>query len=79
LRALRLGVNVKLSDEDVTSFQRFAHYVRASLPHVASVALIEQNMKKFGSLSRSEFRQAMAWGSEPLIVIADLTDIGTCG
>lgn len=46
---------------------------------MVSVRLIEQNMRKFGSLSAGEFHQALVWGSKPLIVIGDLTDVGTCG
>lgn len=70
---------MRISDEDAASFPRFAHYVKTSLPQVADVSIIEHNILRFGSLSRSQFRHALARGSDPLIVITDLTEIGTCG
>ena len=39
---------------------------------VARVPLIVANMKTFGSLAEGEFRHALAWGTDPLIVINKL-------
>jgi hypothetical protein len=46
---------------------------------VAGVGVIASNINRFGSLSGREFREALAWGSDPLIVITNLANMGTCG
>jgi hypothetical protein len=70
---------MRMSSSDQKSFQRFTNYVKINLPQVANVPVIVRNMKKFGSLSEPEFRRALAWGNDPLIVVNTGPLIGPTG
>jgi hypothetical protein len=68
---------MRLSDDDQNNHPKLAQYVRNKMPEVLFVPLIVKNIKKFGSLTRTEFQHALGWGNDPLIVIKDLNG-GSC-
>jgi hypothetical protein len=68
---------MRLSAEDQKNHPKLAQYVRVSLPTVINVPIIVKNIQKFGSLTKDEFRHALGWGNDPLIIIKDLND-GSC-
>ena len=69
---------MNLSTGDRTKYPHFAQYVRYAIPKLADVPLIVKNVKKYGSLSAAQFKTAITWKSNPLIIIKDL-NIHTCG
>ena len=69
---------MRMSSDDVKTFPHFAQYVKTYMLQVASVGVVVQNIKKFGSLTPSAFRHALVWGNDPLIVITDLSH-SQCG
>jgi hypothetical protein len=70
---------MRMSSADEKSFPRFANYVKTAVPQLGGVPVIVNNMKKFGSLPRLEFKQALSWGTKPLIVITTLPGVGPGG
>ena len=74
-----------LSQSNIDEFPNFARYVRRSMPTVVTVPVIVQNMRRFGSLSRSELINALTWGSGPRLKIVNLwsgsglPDFNQCG
>src|SRR5262249_5849053 len=66
------GIAMRMDSDDELYYPNFADYVRHSLPSVGHVHTIVANMKDFGSLKKAEFKHALMWGTDPLIVIRDL-------
>jgi len=69
---------MNLSAADQTSYPALTQYVKIALPKVMDVPLIVSNMKKYGSLSAAQLREALKWGSNPTIIVKDL-NLHTCG
>lgn len=65
---------MKMSDDDISNFPELARYVRRRIPDVLNVGVIVNNMKKFGSLSKSDLQHALVWGAGPTIVVKDLSN-----
>ena len=61
-----------MSQTNIDEFPNFARYVRRQMPTVVSVPVIVRNMRRFGSLSRSELVNALTWGSGPHLRIVNL-------
>ena len=69
---------MKFSADDRKTYPRLYRYIRYSMPDVANVGTIVNNLSTYGSLSRAQSRTALAWGNNPLVVIARLGG-GQCG
>lgn len=61
-----------MSQANIDEFPKFALYVRRAMPTVVTVPIIVQNMRRFGSLSRTELIRALTWGSGPNLRIVNL-------
>jgi hypothetical protein len=68
---------MKMKAADIAKYPKFAHYVRHKMPDLIHVPSVVYNLKTKGSLSEAEVRHALRWGTEPLIVITDLSH-GQC-
>ena len=62
---------------DIAKYPQFAHYVRHDIPYLVHVKPVVYNLKTKGNLTDAEIRHALRWGTEPLIVIKDLSH-GQC-
>ena len=69
---------MKMSRSDIQSYPKFAAYVRYKMPELVNVGVIVKNVKKFGSLTSTELRHALAWGNDPLVIVTDLSN-NQCG
>jgi hypothetical protein len=69
---------MRLSSTDITNFPKFAQYVRRRMPEVLGVPVIVNNIRRFATLSRTQFQHALVWGNDPLVIITDLSS-GQCG
>ena len=69
---------MKLNLVDQGLYPKFTNYIRFQFPKLANNALIAKNVKQYGHLDLAEFKNALAWGSLPEIVITDLHH-GQCG
>lgn len=65
---------MKLDKDDGKQFPKFRQYVKYAMPTTLHVPVIVKNIKKFGSLSRAEFANAIAWGNGPTIRFVNLDD-----
>jgi Metallopeptidase toxin 3 len=63
-----------MDKSDVTTFPKFAKYVRYSLPTVVDVKSIVAGFAKYGQIDRATLKKALTWGNEPHIVIKPLVD-----
>jgi hypothetical protein len=66
---------MRMSSDDRSNFPELTQYVRVSLPQVTNVPAIVQNMKKHGSLSAIQLQNALLWGTNPKIVVTDLSSV----
>src|SRR5947209_103702 len=66
---------MRMSPEDRKNFPELTQYVHRSLPQVTNVPKIVKNMKKHGSLSAIQLQNALLWGTNPLLVIDDLSSV----
>ncbi len=69
---------MKMSADDKKMYPAFYQYVRYAMPAVGNNGYLANQVQKHGSLSRTEFREAVKYGNSPLIVITDLSN-GQCG
>lgn len=69
---------MRMSDDDRSNHKELVRYLRYKMPQVLNVPLIVANMKKFGSLSRVKLVHALTWGTDPLVLVQDLST-NTCG
>ena len=69
---------MKLSAADIKKYPKFAQYVRVAIPQLVHNKVVMHNLKTKGSLTDSEARHALQWGTEPLVVVTDLSH-GQCG
>lgn len=69
---------MKMANADVTSYPRFAYYVRNNIPEVINVRSIVNAMRQIGQLDRASLQRALTWGEEPTINITTLAN-GTYG
>jgi hypothetical protein len=63
---------------DMSKYPKIAEYVRRRMPQVINVPIIVRNMKKFGSLSKTELKTALKWRDGPTLVIKPLSNF-QCG
>jgi hypothetical protein len=66
---------MRMSSDDRKNFPKLTQYVRRSLPQVINVPIIVRNMKKHGSLSAIQLQNVLTWGTNPKIVILDLSSV----
>jgi hypothetical protein len=69
---------MRLSPEDIENYPQFARDVRYKIPELIHVKAVVYNLKSQGSLTDAQVRHALKWGTDPLIVITDLSH-GQCG
>jgi len=69
---------MKFSIADRATYPKLYRYIRYSMPQVATVGTIINNLQTYGSLSATQSRHALAWGNNPLIIITPLST-GQCG
>ena len=69
---------MKMSNTDITSYPKFAYYVRKNIPEVINVRSIVNAMRQIGQLDRAALQRALRWGENPTIKITTLSD-GTYG
>lgn len=69
---------MRLSAADRSTFPQLAEYVRNRMIEVMNVPVIVRNLQRFGNLTRAEARHALSWGTDPLIVVKDLSNF-QCG
>ena len=69
---------MKLSAGDISTFPKFAQYVKDAVPTLIGVPRIVNSLKKNGSLTDAEINSGLLWGNNPLVVITDLRN-GQCG
>jgi len=58
-------------------YWRLASYIKIHLPQAYYSKKIVKNMKSYGSLNKAKFGHALIWGTEPEIVIGQLSS-GFC-
>lgn len=68
---------MRMSPADVTRFPESARYVRNVLPTVIDIPVIVRAMRRTGQLNRVQFRMALRWGTDPLIMI--VPGMAACG
>jgi len=69
---------MRLTDDDIQANPKFATYVRKKFPELIYVGPVVHNLKKHGSLTSAEITHALRWGTDPLIIITDLSN-NQCG
>ena len=69
---------MRMTDDDIKAHPKFAAYVRYKFPDLVYVGPVVHNLKKHGSLTSDEITHALRWGTDPLIVITDLSN-NQCG
>ena len=67
---------MRLSLADQARFRGATRYIRHVLPTVIEIAVIRRAMARFGELNRTEFREALRWGADPLIEV--VPGLGSC-
>jgi hypothetical protein len=71
-------LSMKMSDGDIHKYESFAHYVHYDMPKLVHNTVIIHNLMTKGNLTEAQAKHALLWGTEPLIVITDLSS-GQCG
>lgn len=66
-------INMIMNATDTEKYWRLAAYIRSQLPQAYYSKKIVKNMKTYGSLEKSQFGHALIWGTDPEIVITDLS------
>ncbi len=69
---------MRMSEADREAYPRLKRYIQYRMPEVLQVSSIRRNMKTYGSLDTRAFRNALTWGSGPLVVIKELSNF-QCG
>ena len=64
---------MRLSAADIAKYPEFARYVRLKIPQLVHAKAVVYNLKTKGNLSDAQVRHALHWGTDPLIVITDLS------
>lgn len=62
-----------MSKADQVEFPKFKQYVRYALPKVVDVKSIVAAFAKYGQIDRATLKRALAWGSQPTIVIREFS------
>jgi len=60
---------MQMTASDVSTYPKFARYVRRGLPEVANVRAIRTAARTYGQLSNQALANALRWGSGPQIKI----------
>lgn len=68
---------MKMTSSDITTYPKFANYVKNDLPNIISNTSIVRAMQVVGQLNRASLISALTWGSGPDIKISPLA--GACG
>ena len=69
---------MKLSTSDQVAYPKLTEYLKNSFPKVKDVPKIVANLKTYGSLEKADSVTATSWGTDPLIVVKDLSNF-QCG
>lgn len=69
---------MRMTDDDRRNYPRLESYLKLRMPEVFNVPVIVRNMQRFGNLSRAQFHHALTWGTDPLVVVTELSNF-QCG
>ncbi len=69
---------MRMTDDDRRNYPVLTRYIKFRMPEVVNVPLIVNNARRFGNLSRAQFRHALQWGTDPLVVVTELSNF-QCG
>src|SRR5215510_2826564 len=68
---------MQMSAGDIKTYKKFYKYVSLSMPGVASVTkIINEIQKEAGTISTAKIKEALLWGKGPMVQVEDMEDAG---
>ena len=68
---------MQMSADDIKTYKKFYKYVSLSMPEVAGVTkIINEIQKEAGTISTAKIKEALLWGKGPMVKVEDMDDAG---